>query len=117
MIQGTGIDIIEISRIKKAIDRWGERFLKYVFTEKEIKYAMRYKYPEQHFAGRFAAKEAVYKAIGDSPDISWQDLEILNDEHGRPFCFCRKKDFRYKILVSISHTSSYAAANAIIVEG
>ncbi len=116
MILGTGIDIIEVSRIKKAMDRWGERFLTYVFTQEEIKYALRYKYPEQHFAGRFAAKEAVYKAIGDSPDISWQDLEILNDKNGRPFCFCRKEGFGYNIHISISHTNSYAVASAIIVK-
>ena len=65
-ILGTGIDIIEIDRIQKAIERWGDHFLTHVFTAEEIKYAKKNKFPAQHFAARFAAKEAVLKAVGDN---------------------------------------------------
>ncbi len=114
MIRGIGIDIIEIERIKKAIDRRGEDFLKHVFTPKEIKYAKSRKFPVQHFAARFAAKEAVFKAVGDNPKITWRDIEILNDKYGRPICIFKDKKFKKKILVSLSHTHNYAVASAII---
>ena len=64
MTLGTGIDIIEIERIEKAIDRWGDNFLKHVFNDEEIDYAKNHKFPMQHYAARFAAKEAVFKAKG-----------------------------------------------------
>jgi len=114
MILGTGIDIIEIQRIQKAIDRWGKNFLTHVFTEKEIQYAQDHKFPTQHFAARFAAKEAVFKAIGDNPNIYWKDLEILNDQKGKPYCIFSDKSFKNKILISLSHTENYAVASAII---
>ena len=56
----TGVDIIEVQRIKNAMDRWKNRFLEFVFTDKEIAYANKHKYPEQHLAARFAAKEAFF---------------------------------------------------------
>jgi len=114
MILGTGIDIIEIERISKAIKRWGEDFLHHVFTEKEIAYAQKHRYPDQHFAARFAAKEAVLKAIGDNAHIVWKDIEIINDQHGRPICVFSDQSFKHQILISISHTENYAVASAII---
>lgn len=114
MIHGIGVDIIEIERIKNAVDRWGEAFLKYIFTAKEIKYAKSRKFPVQHFAARFAAKEAVFKALGDKPKVTWKDIEILNDKFGRPVCTFKDKKFKKKILVSLSHTQNYAVANAVI---
>ena len=113
-IIGVGIDIIEISRIEEAIGRWGDHFLKHVFCEEEIDYARRHKNPTQHFAGRFAAKEAILKAIGDNAHVSWKDMKIMNDRHGRPYCLYSDKKFRYQISISISHTENYAVANAII---
>jgi len=113
-IFGTGIDIIEISRIKEAIERWGDGFLKHVFTEEEITYARKHRFPDQHFAARFAAKEAVLKAFGDNAHISWKDIKILNDRHGRPVCVYKDKKFKKSILISISHTPNYAVASAII---
>ena len=62
MIIGVGVDIIEIDRIQKANDRWGEDFLKHIFNKEEIEYAQKKKFPTQHYAARFAAKEAIYKA-------------------------------------------------------
>jgi len=114
MIIGTGIDIIEIERIQKAIDRWGENFLKHVFNEEEIAYAQKRKFPTQHYAARFAAKEAVYKAFGNRTSLSWKDMTILNDTHGRPYCRLKNDQQKHNILISISHTKHYAVANAII---
>lgn len=114
MIHGTGIDIIEIERIEKAIDRWGDGFLHHVFTEEEIAYAKKHRYPNQHYAARFAAKEAVLKAFGNNSHISWKDIKITNDPDGKPVCHYRDKKFKYEILISISHTQNYAVASAII---
>jgi len=113
MILGTGIDIIEIDRIKNAVDRWGDNFLNHVFNKEEITYANRCKFPEQHYAARFAAKEAIYKAIGDK-SISWKDITIVNDKDGKPHCKLNKPEFNNNILISISHTHKHAVANAII---
>jgi len=114
MIFGTGIDIIEIERISKAIKRWGDGFLHHVFTEEEVDYARKHRYPNQHFAARFAAKEAVLKAIGDNAHIVWKDIQIINDRHGKPTCVLKDTNFKHQILVSISHTENYAVASAII---
>jgi len=114
MILGTGIDIIEIDRIKKAIDRWGDHFLNHVFTKDEINYAQKYKYPTQHFAVRFAAKEAIFKAVGDDPSLSWKDMNILNDALGKPYCEFTNIKFKHNIVISLSHSRHYAVANAII---
>ena len=114
MIIGIGIDIIEVARIEKAIERWGDNFLKHVFTDREIEYAQGNKHPKQHFAARFAAKEAVYKAVGNDPTIHWKDIKILNDNHGKPYCELKKEGFNNKIVISLSHTQNYAVANAII---
>ncbi|HOW36306.1 MAG TPA: holo-ACP synthase [Candidatus Omnitrophota bacterium] len=114
MISGTGIDIIEIERIEKAIERWGDGFLTHVFTDNEIAYAKEHRFPAQHYAARFAAKEAVLKAFGDNAHISWKDIQITNDKNGKPVCTYRDKSFKKKILISISHTHVYAVASAII---
>ncbi|MFC1510312.1 holo-ACP synthase [Candidatus Omnitrophota bacterium] len=115
MISGIGVDIIEIERIKKAIDRWGDSFLTHVFTEEEIAYAQKYKNPAQHYAARFAAKEAVYKAIDNKRHpLGWKDIKILNDSRGKPYCIINDTDFNQEILISLSHSDNYAVANAII---
>lgn len=114
MIIGTGIDIIEISRIAQAISRWGDGFLHHIFTDEEIQYSQKNRFPNQHFAGRFAAKEAVLKAFGKNSHISWKDIEIINDEDGKPLCRYKDKKFKSQILISISHSEHYAVASAII---
>jgi len=116
MILGTGIDIIEIDRIQKAIDRWGDNFLNHVFLKEEIDYALKHKFPTQHFAVRFAAKEAVFKAIGDRPKVTWKDIKVLNDDFGRPICTFSDKSYKNKILISLSHCKNYAIASAIITQ-
>ena len=113
-ILGIGTDIIEIDRIAKAIDRWGESFLKHIFNDEEIAYAQKRKSPTQHYAARFAAKEAIYKAFGDRTSLSWKDMTILNDKNGKPYCRLNDSQCTHKILISMSHTKNYAVANAII---
>ena len=113
-IIGTGIDIVEVDRITQAIERWGDGFLNHVFTREEIDYAKKQRQPSEHFAARFAAKEAVFKAIGDDPGINWKDIKITNNKNGKPICHYRPKKFKRHILISISHTKSYAVASAII---
>lgn len=113
MILGTGIDIIEISRIQKAVERWGDDFLKHIFNEEEVVYSSRQKNPYQHYAVRFAAKEAVFKAVGD-PKMTWKDLTITHDPHGKPVCRYDARGFTNKILISLSHSKDYAVASAIV---
>ena len=123
MLEGLGIDVVEVGRIKKALDRWGERFFHRVFTSEERNYCKRKAHPEQSLAARFAAKEAVLKAIGTglSDGIRWTDVEVVNDKSGKPKVQLEKKITQRignkKILVSISHTKEFAIAIAILVNG
>lgn len=117
----TGIDIIEIERIKQAIEETEGRFCERVYTIKEIEYCENKKEQKyQHYAARFAGKEAVFKAISqfvdNKFDIQWKDIEILNDENGRPCVNLRKKDINFSnIDISISHCKTYAVANVAIL--
>ena len=117
-----GIDIIEIDRIKESIENVGDRFLDRVFTKKEIEYCESRKAQKyQHYAGRFAAKEAAFKAISkilnDKYSVSWKDFEIINDKQGRPQINLLNVDTDkiQSIDVSISHCKSYATANVVVV--
>jgi len=116
MIVGTGVDITEVSRLKKAVEKWGDAFLEKVFTKEELDNAKTKVSIYQHLAGRFAAKEAVFKALGDE-SLSWKDIQILNDKEGRPSCeFLNSKGRGAGVAVSISHVKNYAVANAIITK-
>jgi len=86
MIYGIGVDLVKISRIKKAVDRWGDRFIKKVFTEKEIKICNSRPRPINAFALRFAAKEAFSKAVGFGmrQGIRWKDIEVFHYPTGKP---------------------------------
>lgn len=118
-MQGIGNDIIEIERILKAISRHGKRFLDDVFTQNEQIYCSRYQQPERHYAGRFAAKEAVVKALGTgfSPEITWLDIQVLNDAHGKPCVILsdrlNERFMHPQILLSISHCKTFATAVAV----
>lgn len=122
MIIGTGIDIIEVSRIKKALDMWGDRFLNKVFTKRELSYVNKKKFSHENLAARFACKESVLKAFGDTRiGVSLKNIEILNDAKGKPEVILHKeaKEFANKnnlnkITVSMSHTNNYAVSNAIL---
>jgi len=114
MIVGTGVDITEVRRLKQAVEKWGEAFLNRVFTSKELEHAKGRTSLYQHLAGRFAAKEAVFKALGDST-LGWKDVQILNDAEGKPCCsLLNHKAGSFRIDVSISHVKNYAVANAIV---
>lgn len=117
-----GTDIIEVERIKSSIENKEDRFLNRVFTDKEISYCESKKVQKyQHYAGRFAAKEAAFKAISKSLDdkysICWKDFEIINDEQGRPIInFLNiSTDNIQSIDISISHCKLYAIANVTVL--
>jgi holo-[acyl-carrier protein] synthase len=84
-IIGIGMDATEIDRIQAAIAKYGDRFLRRIFTDGEIAYAMRHRNPAPHFAGRFAAKEAAMKALGtgQAQGVMWRDIEVVRAS-GRP---------------------------------
>lgn len=117
-----GTDIIEINRIKENIENLGEKFLNRVFTEKEIKYCESKKAQKaQHYAGRFAAKEATFKAISSMLDdkfsICWKDIEVVNDKNGKPTLniIGINMDGIESIDLSISHCREYAVANVTVL--
>lgn len=120
----TGIDIIEVDRIKENVEKFGDKFLKRVYTEKEIEYCDGKNVQKiQSFAGRFAAKEAVFKAISecieDKYKIEWKDIEILNNDNGKPRVFLNGnlKKIKLKQLeidVSISHIANVAVASVVV---
>ena len=125
----TGIDIIEVDRIRKAIDEMGDVFLNRIYTEKEIEYCnkseiMKY----QHFAARFAVKEAVFIAISEFTngrnDELWKDIEVINTDSGKPEVNVDnitkniEKNANKKLKdidISISHIKEYAVASVVAV--
>jgi holo-[acyl-carrier protein] synthase len=125
MILGTGVDIAEVPRIAAAIERFGERFLKRVFTEAEIQYCGSKHNKVERFAARFAAKEAALKAIGTGlrMGISWQEVEVTRLPGGRPTItfhgvaeqFAKKLGAK-RAHLSLSHTEEHAIAY-VILEG
>lgn len=116
-----GTDIIEISRIQKSIEKSGKRFLELVYTPEEIEYCESKKQAKYcHYAGRFAAKEAIYKAVSgllkDKFAISWKNAQVINDENGNPKVEFINMEFKEikNIDISISHCKEYAVANVVI---
>lgn len=120
MTRGIGTDLIEIKRIEEAIQRHGSHFLNRLFTPKEQEYAFQHQNSAPTFAGRFAAKEAISKAlgVGIGKELAWTDIEILNDAFGKPVVTLREAvqtAFAHpKILLSISHSKEHAIAFALI---
>jgi holo-[acyl-carrier protein] synthase len=118
-IRGLGNDIIEVSRIRESVERHGHHFLSRLFSQKEQDYCYKFKDAIPHFAGRFAAKEAIAKALGTGfgKDLAWHDVEILSDDFGKPTVHfsseAQKKFNQPNILVSISHCTHYANAVAV----
>lgn len=115
-----GTDIIEIERIKESIESMQDAFLNKIFTSNEINYCeSRRNMKYQHYAARFAAKEAIFKAISselqDKFEISWKDVEVLNDEMGRPKIYFIDKlmEKLTNIDISLSHCKEYAVANVV----
>ncbi len=125
MIQGIGIDIVEIERLRKAMKRGKERFMRLVFTNTEIDYCNKKRLKYQHFAVRFAVKEAFMKALGTGwqNGIKWRDIETVNDKLGKPNLnlFGKAKELASEmkvkeIHVSLSHSENYAIAQVILEE-
>jgi len=120
MITGIGLDIIELDRIRRIVDRQ-PGFIKRILTMNEIeKFATLSKERKVEFlAGRFAAKEAYSKALGTGigEGIGFQDIEVINDEKGKPYINILKETLENpSIFVSITHTRQYAAAQVILQE-
>jgi holo-[acyl-carrier protein] synthase len=120
LILGIGVDITEISRIKRLLDRKG--FAEKIFTPTELASCGKQRAPETSLAGRFAAKEAVMKAIGTgwAKGVSWQDITITNDSAGKPLVELKGQARRIadqvgitRIHVSISHSGGYAVAQVV----
>jgi len=121
MIIGIGIDIIEIERIKKSIDTLGDSFLNRIFTQNEIDYCIVKPNRYQHFAARFAAKEAIYKSLANEwkTGVTWKSIEITNEKNGLPVVkfFDKLKEFiseDKEIKISISHSENYVTSVAIM---
>lgn len=117
-----GVDIIEVSRIQESIENLGDKFLKKVYTKKEIDYCeSKGKNKYEHYAARFAVKEAAFKALSeevkDKFSISWKDIETSNDKNGRPkaeILFLNNNKIE-NVDVSISHCKDYAVANVNVL--
>ena len=117
-----GVDLCDVERLARIIEQQGDRFLKKVFTESEIQYCQPKHSKSQCFAARFAAKEALLKAIGTGlrDGLNWKDIEIVNDSLGKPsfklYNKCADLLNEDNILLSLSHVESMSIAFVIIDE-
>lgn len=117
-----GTDIIEISRIKESIESLGDKFINKIYTVDEVAYCeSKGKQKYQHYAARFAAKEAAFKAISqqldDKYDLCWKDYEVICDENGKPninIVGVNMKNVE-DVDISISHCKEYAVANVVVL--
>lgn len=121
MIYGIGIDMVKIDRMKRAVERWGDRFLRRVFTDNEIAYSYEKAEPYLSLSVRFAAKEAFIKAIGSEVTASLTDIEVVNTGTGRPLIEVRgalAKFFEEKAIrcahLSLSHEREYGVACVVV---
>ena len=123
MVVGIGIDIVQLGRIKEAIEKWEKRFLNRIFTPLEQEYCLRHKTPHLFFGGRFAVKEALFKAIGTGwrQGVQWKEVEVSNLPTGQPVVSVsgkikalldeKKVD---QIHVSITHDIDYSVGQVIL---
>ena len=125
MIVGLGTDIIEVVRIGEMIERHGELFLQRVYTEQEIRYCQRKKGAMQHYAGRWAAKEAVMKTLGTgfSKGVGFKDIEVCSKKSGQPYIVLHGGAAEVaarlgidEVLMTISHCRAYATATAVAMQ-
>src|SRR5437667_1926208 len=124
-INGIGVDLVNIPRMRDVIDRWRDRFLQRVFTEAEIAYCRARRDPAQHFAARFAAKEAGMKALGTGLrlGVKWRELEVRRERgqaptlvlHGRTREIGLARGGR-RMLLALTHEGDYALAQALLVD-
>ena len=117
-----GIDLVDCDRLRQAVERHGERFLRRVFTPAELAYSLGKKREAEHLAGRFAAKEAVLKLLGTGwrDGIAWTDVEVVNNPAGKPLVNLTGKCREIAdamglktVLISISHIATHAIASAV----
>lgn len=123
MIVGTGVDIAETARLEQALERHGERFVKRLYTPREIAYCERFKNRAERYAARFAAKEAAFKALGTgwAEGVRWLDVEITHQPSGKPELALtgRAEELARQLgvtraAVSISHSDRYVVAQVIL---
>ena len=123
MILGVGIDLVEVARIEKAYTKFGERFVERVLLPDEAKYCLSHRRPAHFIAGRFAAKEAVSKALGTGigASLGWHDIEVRRKETGEPYLILHGKGEELLLAkkanvvhISITHTDVTAAAVAVV---
>jgi holo-[acyl-carrier protein] synthase len=123
-VLGLGVDIVETARIRDSLARFGDRFKRRVFTDGEQAYCDGMADPAMHYAGRFAAKEAVSKTFGTGigNDLGWRDIEVHRNERGAPSVELRDKGLvllrargATAVLISLAHTKDHAVAQAILV--
>jgi holo-[acyl-carrier protein] synthase len=122
MIVGTGIDLVETARIAENIERYGDRFVRRLYTPGEIAYCQKFKNRAERFAARFAAKEAAFKALGTGwrEGVRWLDVEVINQTSGKPELLLhgRASELAQSLgvtvkTVSISHADHYAVAQVL----
>lgn len=121
VVKGLGTDLLEVERFRGVLERGGSKLLDRLFSAEEQAYCQSHRDPVIHFAGRFTAKEAIVKAHGTGirEGVGWLDICVLNDSMGKPYVVLHGQLLELlqgcQILLSISHTKSYATATAIIV--
>lgn len=124
-IIGIGLDLVKIERIRALAERWRERFLERLYTEAERRYCFERVSPYASLAGRFAAKEAILKAMGTgwSAGISWQDIQVVNDRSGKPVAQVQGRAGALlreagvtDIHISLSHDADYAIAQVVLTK-
>lgn len=122
-VLGIGVDLVECARLERSLERFGEKFLKRVFTEGEIAYSMSMKFPARHLAARFAAKEAVSKAFGTGigKAMGWRDIDVRKKPSGEPFLvfgggaekLANERGVR-NALITLSHSDQHAVATIVL---
>jgi len=126
VIVGTGVDLVSVARIERTLGRWGEQFLRRIYVREEIEYCQMRRKSARHLAARFAAKEAVRKALGDPRESApgWKEIVVLNDESGLPRVKLRgtaraaaERKKAGDIFLSMSHDGDYAVAQVVLEGG
>ncbi len=123
-VKGVGVDLAQITRMRRAVERWDERFLRRVFTEGELAYCRRRRDPIPHLAARFAAKEATLKALGTGlrMGVNWRELEVRRERGQAPTMVLTGRSRAIalarggsRVLLSLTHDGDYAIAQALLV--
>jgi holo-[acyl-carrier protein] synthase len=126
MIVGSGIDLVEVERVQHAVERYGARFLRRIFTADEQAYCLRKRDAAESFAARFAAKEAAAKALGTgmSRGVNWLEIEVVREPGGRPGVTFHGNAARIaaglgvaRAALSLTHTARLAAASVVLEGG